>query len=158
MRLENKVRLVFGALSVVFLLISPTAATAAAPGEQELLDEINRVRAAHGAPPLRLDVRLDQAAKAHSRDMVRRGYFAHGNIARRLAAFGAQGPLVGENLGWGVGARGTARAIVAAWLASPTHRANLLRRGFRRVGVGRVVGTFARRGGATVVTANFAGR
>jgi uncharacterized protein YkwD len=90
--------------------------------------------------------------------MLRRGYFAHGEFARRMTSFGARGRAVGENLGWGVGASGTARAIVEAWLASPPHRANLLRPGFRRIGVGRLVGSFAGYGGAAVVTADFAGR
>lgn len=89
--------------------------------------------------------------------MLRRNYFSHGQVARRLASFGARGPRVGENLAWGTGAYARAEAIVRAWLTSPPHRANLLRPGFRRVGVGAVVGTFAGYGGATVVTANFAG-
>jgi uncharacterized protein YkwD len=90
--------------------------------------------------------------------VVRTGTFAHGSFQRRLAGFGVRGPKVGENLGWGIGWRKTAQGIVAGWLASPSHRANLLRPGFRRVGVGRVVGTFAGHGGAAVVTADFAGR
>jgi uncharacterized protein YkwD len=155
---ENKILLVFSTFSLVFLLSAPVAPAVPTSGERALLDEINRARAAHGLPALRIDGTLEQAARAHSRDMLRRGYFGHGDFGRRLASFGARGPAVGENLGWGVGARGTAQAIVAGWLASPGHRANLLRRGFRRVGLGRVVGTFAGRGGTTVVTADFAGR
>jgi uncharacterized protein YkwD len=158
MLLENKIVLVFSTFLLVFLLSAPSAPAVPTSGERSLLDEINRVRAAHGAPPLRIDGRLERAARAHARDMLRRGYFAHGDFARRLAGFGARGPAVGENLGWGVGSRGSAQAIVAAWLASPGHRANLLRRGFTRVGVGRAIGTFAGRGGTTVVTADFAGR
>ncbi|TML65334.1 MAG: CAP domain-containing protein, partial [Actinobacteria bacterium] len=66
--------------------------------------------------------------------------------------------VVGENLAWGTGAYSAAKAIVQEWLASPEHRANLLRPGFRLVGVGSAVGTFVGRAGATVVTADFAGR
>jgi uncharacterized protein YkwD len=158
MSFANKIVVVFSTFFLISLLSAPTSAAAATSGERALIDEMNRVRAAHGAPPLRLDGVLERAARAHSRDMLRRGYFGHGNIARRLAGFGARGPAVGENLGWGVGSHGSAYAIVAAWLASPGHRANLLRRGFRRVGVGLVVGSFAGRGGTVVVTADFAGR
>ena len=43
-------------------------------------------------------------------------------------------------------------------LASPAHRAVLLRPGFRRVGVGAYQGNFAGRHDALVVTADFAGR
>jgi uncharacterized protein YkwD len=154
---ENKIPVVFSTFLLVSLLAAPAAPAALTAGERALLIEMNRVRAAHGAPALRVDMRLERAARAHSRDMLRRGYFAHGEFARRLAGFGARGPAVGENLGWGVGPAGSPRAIVAAWLASPPHRANLLRSSFRRIGVGRLVGTFAGYGGAAVVTADFAG-
>jgi uncharacterized protein YkwD len=42
-------------------------------------------------------------------------------------------------------------------LSSPGHRANLLRPGFRYVGVGTATGRFAGVSGATIVTADFAG-
>jgi uncharacterized protein YkwD len=44
------------------------------------------------------------------------------------------------------------------WLASPPHRANLLRPGFRTVGVGVARGTFQGYAGALLVTTDFAGR
>lgn len=87
--------------------------------------------------------------------MLRRNYFSHGAFSSRLRASGARGPIFGENLAWGTGA--TAQWIVGRWLASPAHRAVLLRPGFRRIGIGAVNGTFAGHGGATVVTADFAG-
>jgi uncharacterized protein YkwD len=158
MLVENKIVFVFSTFFLLALLAAPAVPAAPTAGERALLAEMNRIRAAHGAPALRLDARLERAARAHSRDMLRRGYFAHGEFARRLAGFGARGPAVGENLGWGVGSTGSAQSIVAAWLASPPHRANLLRSGFRWIGLGRLVGTFAGYGGAAVVTADFAGR
>ena len=42
-------------------------------------------------------------------------------------------------------------------MSSPGHRANLLRPGFRRIGIGALVGRFSGYSGATVVTADFAG-
>ena len=88
--------------------------------------------------------------------MLNRQYFAHGSVAGRAAAHGARGPVFGEDLAWGTGV--TAQWVVNQWLASPGHRAVLLRPGFRRVGIGIAFGTFAGRGGAAVVTADFAGR
>lgn len=44
---------------------------------------------------------------------------------------------VGENLAWGRGPSATARDVVRRWLASPTHRAVLLDRRFRYVGLRR---------------------
>jgi uncharacterized protein YkwD len=74
-----------------------------------------------------------------------------------MARFNVTGRLAGENLAWGTGARGTAQGIVAAWLASPEHRANLLRPSFTRVGISDLVGSFRGHSGAHVVTADFAG-
>jgi uncharacterized protein YkwD len=89
--------------------------------------------------------------------MLRRDYFAHGNFPGRMAAFHVSGSTAGENLAWGSGPYGTAGAVVQAWLASPEHRANLLRASFTRIGLGVVRGTFLGTGDATVVTADFAG-
>lgn len=51
----------------------------------------------------------------------------------------------------------TARGVVAAWLASTEHCANLLRPSCSRAGVGDLVGAFQGHGCASVVTADFAG-
>jgi uncharacterized protein YkwD len=48
---------------------------------------------------------------------------------------------VGENIGWGSGALATPTALVAAWMRSPGHRANLLTRGYAEIGVGVVAGS-----------------
>lgn len=118
---------------------------------------MNRTRAAHGLQPLHIGWKLQRAARAHSRDMLRRDYFAHGPFLSRLLAVGAGGPFLGENLAWGAGARARAAWTVRAWLASPTHRRNLLRPGFRRVGVGAATGNFRGIAGVRMVTADFAG-
>jgi uncharacterized protein YkwD len=116
---------------------------------------MNSVRASYGLAPLRVDVHLVRAARGHSADMIHRQYFAHGSVAGRAVAAGAQGPLFGEDLAWSTGL--TAQWVVNAWLNSPKHRAVLLRRGFSRVGIGISHGPFAGHGGAGVVTADFAG-
>jgi uncharacterized protein YkwD len=126
--------------------------------ETRLLNTINRVRAAHGLGPLHRDATLARAARAHSLDMLHRHYFAHGAFAARMSAFHARGPLLGENLAWGVGRLGSAAHVVQMWLASPEHRANLLRPGFTRVGLSTTVGSFAGNGDVTVVTVDFGGR
>jgi uncharacterized protein YkwD len=118
---------------------------------------MNQVRVAAGLRPLRFDRRLHAAARAHSADMMRRGYFGHGAFGRRMSGFHVRARTVGENLAWGTGAAAAARTIVQEWLASPEHRANLMRPGFARVGVGSAVGTFVGRTGAVVMTADFAG-
>jgi uncharacterized protein YkwD len=126
--------------------------------EQSLLRVINQARARHGAPPLRVGIRLQRAARAHSRAMVRSGDFSHGDWYGRLRRFGVQGPMLGETLAWGIGAKGTAAWIVRMWLASPGHREIMLRPGFRLVGVGVTIGPMAGFPAASVATADYSGR
>jgi uncharacterized protein YkwD len=158
MRVKNKILVAF-ATGISFCLFA--AAAAAAPfGSRAagLLSAVNATRAAHGLRPLRFDPHLARAAEAHSVRMLRTDTFAHGAFAKRMRAFHVKGPLVGENLAWGEGGYAAARAIVDEWLASPEHRANLLRPGFVRIGIGAVRGTFQGHARAVVVTADFGGR
>ena len=48
--------------------------------------------------------------------------------------------------------------LVRSWMNSPGHRANLLRSGWKRIGLGIARGTFQGYPGASIVTADFAGR
>ncbi len=147
------------ALIAAFALVLPAAAAASGTSRSEsaVLREMNRVRALHGLGPLHLDRHLQRAARSHSHEMLATNVFSHGAFGSRMLEFDVTGSLAGENLAWAVGARGTARSIVAAWLASPEHRANLLRPSFRRTGVGELAGSFLGYHGARVVTADFAG-
>jgi uncharacterized protein YkwD len=136
---------------------APSQASGLTRPEQALLGELNQARSAHGLAPLRVDWRLERAARAYSEDMLRRDYFGHRAFASRIRLFGASGPVFGENLAWGVGAGAAASAIVRMWLNSPGHRRNLLRPGFRRVGLAAPRGEFLGYRGARVVTVDFAG-
>lgn len=123
--------------------------------EENLVDAINRVRVARGVPPLRVGPRLQRAARAHSRAMARSGSLTHGSWYQRLRSFGVRGRMVGENIAWGAGSDASPSAIVGMWLASPPHRATMLTRGFRRIGVGIAVGSMAGFSGASFATADF---
>jgi uncharacterized protein YkwD len=160
-RVCNRVRVLralLSALAAVGLLV-PVAASAGTASSQDtaVLREMNRVRAQYGLRALRVDTRLQRAARAHSREMVAGNIFEHGDFAGRIRRFRVVFHIAGENIAWGTGSRGSARAIVAGWLASPPHRENLLRRSFTRVGVGDLAATFLGYRGAHVVTADFAG-
>jgi uncharacterized protein YkwD len=125
--------------------------------ESHLAGLINGFRTAHGLRPLRVDAKLAFAARAHSRDMLRRGYFGHGAFPLRLHRFGVRTDPIGENIAWGVGARGEAREVLHLWIGSPGHRANLLGPHFHRIGLGMPVGPFGGFRWTRVVTADFAG-
>jgi uncharacterized protein YkwD len=146
------------AVLAAFVLVVPAAALGGTTrSESSLLREMNRVRAEHGLGRLTPDTHLQRAARTHSMEMIGANVFAHGAFSTRMADFNVTGHVAGENLAWGTGGLATAHAIVAAWLASPEHRANLLRPAFKRVGVGDLVGAFLGHRDAHVVTADFAG-
>jgi len=126
------------------------AAGAPTAREAAIVRAMNSFRASRGVPPLAVGRALTRAARSHSVDMARRGYFDHGAFALRLRRFGVRAPYIGENLAYGT--RLSAGEVVRMWIASPPHRENLLDRGFRRVGVG-LAGS-----GTRLVTADFAGR
>jgi uncharacterized protein YkwD len=144
--------------TLLFFVSSAPAAQAAGPrldrGERGIVRAINRVRARHGLPKLRAHRRLARAADAHSRNMLRSDFFAHGAFARRVHRY-VRFRRVGETLAYS--SRCGGRTFVRMWLRSPSHRAVLLARGFRRIGVGRRKGRLGSRR-ACVVTADFASR
>jgi uncharacterized protein YkwD len=117
---------------------------------------IDRERARHGEDPLRLNHRMQAAAQHHSNDMLARGYFEHEgpggeSVADRLRASGYLyssniGYVIGENIAWGTLEDATPAAIVAAWMGSPEHRANILDPRFRNTGIGVAPGVPASMG------------
>jgi uncharacterized protein YkwD len=158
MQISKHVLVAFAACLCLFALVSPASAHPLSSAEAGVLNAVNQARAAHGLRPVRFDATLERAARAHSAEMLSQGTFSHGSFAQRMRAFGARGPLVGENLAWGSGPLAAPSSVVARWLASPEHRANLLRPGFDRIGIGALRGSFQGAGGALVVTADFGGR
>jgi uncharacterized protein YkwD len=153
--------LALAALLVVLLLApaapAQTGGIALTSAEQSLLRAVNDARTARGLAALRVDARLQRAARSHSRALLALDRLDHGDFVGRLRAHGVRGGSLAENLAWGTGSYARAAAIVRAWLDSPGHRRNLLGSGFRRIGIGAAVGEFAGAQGARVVTADFAG-
>jgi uncharacterized protein YkwD len=109
----------------------------------------NQIRAEKDLPTLREAARLRHAALGHSKDMVGDRYFEHttpegrtmvDRILRARYVREDQGWMLGENLAWGTGSLSTPRGAVESWMDSPGHRANMLKRGYRDIGVGVVLG------------------
>lgn len=120
--------------------------------ERQLLALINHTRLNHHLHRLTAVSSLERASRFHSRQMVRRDYFAHESyngesFGTRLIRFGygtsgCTSWKVGEDIAYGSGSLGTPRAIWRAWMRSAPHRAIILMKCFRNVGVGRAVGTY----------------
>jgi len=127
-----------------------SSAPASAPraAQAAVICEINRERRGRGLRPVSSHPRLTAAARRYARAMVRLRFFSHtspggGTLLDRLRAAGYGGRRVaaGEALAWAQGRRATPRAIVRAWMDSPPHRAVLLGRGYRDVGIGVALGS-----------------
>jgi len=159
--LSKQIRAGFALLSLAVVLVPAAAAgtdaTTLTASERSLLGEVNAVRRSHGLRPLGVDPALVRVARAYSATMLRTNQFTHGAMGARLAGSGARGPAFGENLAWGTGPYAAAKFVVRSWMNSPGHRANLLRPGWRRIGLGIAKGTFQGYPGASIVTADFAG-
>jgi uncharacterized protein YkwD len=107
---------------------------------------INRVRAQHGESPLQVNAELEQAAEEHDGELIAYNYFAHiapngtTPVDRVRAAGYIPGPkfgyVIGENLAWGTQNLSTPQSVVAAWVASPGHLANILEAQYRDTGIG----------------------
>ena len=109
----------------------------------------NQIRARHHLPLLRINRRLGRAAVGHSSSMVRQRYFDHTDpngatfvqrIMRARYVRPNQGWSLGENIAWGTGRLSTPAGVMRAWMHSPGHRANILRRSYREVGIGIKLG------------------
>lgn len=124
----------------------PAPLPALADASRDALDAVNRTRAAARlcgsvtyppAPPLVLDPQLGRAALAHSRDMAFHAYFSHESpdgqrVAARARAAGYQFASIGENIA--VGQR-TVDEVIARWLASPGHCANIMEPSHSAMGI-----------------------
>ena len=107
---------------------------------------VNRERLAHGEKALQANARLEQAAQSHTESMAAGNYFEHDGPggdtpANRMRAVGyiyssRVGYQVAENLAWGTLWLASPRAIVASWMGSPGHRANMLDPQLRDSGIG----------------------
>lgn len=105
--------------------------------EQRMLELINEERAKVGAKPLVIDKTIKEVARAHSRDMWERGYFAHNNPDgedpfKRMKDGGAKFISAGENLAFAP----TVAIAHQGLMNSPGHKRNILDPAFGRVGIG----------------------
>jgi uncharacterized protein YkwD len=127
--------------------------------EKRIVRLINHQRAQRGLPRVRISRALNRSANYHCSDMLRHDFFAHTSsngvsMGHRVASF-RRSREIGENLAYA--RRGGARRIVRMWMHSPGHRAMILHRPFRRIGIARRKGTLGTIR-TMVYTADFATR
>ena len=157
----NVLRVALSLLAIVAVAlpgqVSPVGAAPAALADQMLVD-VNRVRAEAGLAPLAKVEPLDLLALDRSADMAARHYFSHTtpdgiDVFALMEQRGIGYRTAGENLAWNTyGEEQATGFALQGFLNSPPHRANLLNPAFSQVGVG-----VARDGSKTYFTLVFVG-
>lgn len=135
-----------------FMIVKPNVLGFASQiSPEKVLELTNQERAKVGAPPLTLNSILNESAQRKAGDMFAFNYWAHSSPSGRtpwdfFKEAGYRFSLAGENL-----ARDFAspEAVVSAWMASPTHKENILNPNFREIGIAVVDGSLA--GGETTL-------
>ena len=115
--------------------------------ELEVIRLTNLERTSRGLPPLRLNSNLTDAARAHNQDMINNDFFDHTGsdgsdpwdraCDHGYTPYGWGDCYVGENIAAGYT---TPSDVVAGWMSSQGHRANILNPEYREIGVGHNTG------------------
>jgi hypothetical protein len=111
---------------------------------QNILDLTNQQRVSAGLSGLTLNAKLSQAASAKAADMLSGQYFSHyspSNVSPWywFKAAGYEYAYAGENLAMDFV---TAESTMEAWMASESHKKNIMNAKFTEIGVGVAEGDF----------------
>ncbi len=135
---------------VVAVLLAGMSSTAHADNiraRDRMRTLLNQIRRNHGLPLFRLNGELSHFAYRHSKQMAERDRIFHtNNLYDGVRSYSPS--TWGEN----VGMADFLKRVRTLWMRSPGHRANILKAGFRRIGIGVVKAR-----GAVWVTAIFYG-
>ena len=141
--------LALAALMFASLPANAPAAVTLNDYEQQLAKYVNQERAKRGLAQLRVNTYLVSSAQGHAADMAKQQYFSHTSISgtswsTRIIRYGYTRRgysywKAGENIFWGAGLYSSPRFVVDSWMRSSAHRAVILTRAFRDIGVGAAI-------------------
>ncbi|MDD2189372.1 MAG: CAP domain-containing protein [Eubacteriales bacterium] len=108
--------------------------------EQQVVDMVNKERAAAGLPALKVNTKLAGVAEKKAEDLRDKNYFSHtsptyGSPFDMMKQFGISYSSAGENIAKG---QKTPDSVMNGWMNSPGHKANILNTSFSEIGVGYV--------------------
>ncbi len=117
----------------------------AAVSTQAVLNLTNSTRTQSGLAPLTSNSQLAQAAVLKAQDMLAKDYFAHTspeglNSWHWFKKVGYNYKTAGENLAIDFV---DSNSVFSAWMASPSHRANILDPDFAEIGIAIINGEFS---------------
>lgn len=142
--------------AIAILALTPASADLATITSARIIQLTNQERQKAGLPPLATSSLLGSAATQKGNHLLEEDYFAHISPSGVTPWFwiqkvGYSYQIAGENLAVDFT---EAEDVVAAWMASPTHRDNLLLPDYTEIGVGVVTGEF-QGGTSTIVVQMF---
>ncbi|QOX65875.1 serine protease [Anoxybacterium hadale] len=108
--------------------------------EQQVVDLVNKERAAAGLSALKVNTKLASVAETKAEDLRDKNYFSHtsptyGSPFDMMKQFGITYTAAGENIAKG---QKTPSAVMNGWMNSEGHRANILNSSYTEIGVGYV--------------------
>ncbi len=128
----------FFALALFIFIFSIKIFSQEVPADPEkfLFDAVNRERAFEKLSPLKWNVNLASAARAHARQMAERNRLSHQfsgepDLTKRARDAGAYFSVVAEN----VAEAPSVNELHIEWMKSPPHRANILNPKLTAIGI-----------------------
>jgi uncharacterized protein YkwD len=117
---------------------APSTAAPASGNVSRIVALVNSERSKAGCSPVTLNAKLTKAAQDHSEDMAAHRNMSHtgsdgSDAGTRITRAGYTWSTYGENVAYGYA---TPESVMAAWMASPGHKRNILDCGFKEIGVG----------------------
>ncbi|WP_326649651.1 MULTISPECIES: CAP domain-containing protein [unclassified Streptomyces] len=120
---------------------SPSAPKATAPASgaaARVLQLVNSERGKVGCSALTMNAKLTKAALDHSKDMASHKNMSHtgsdgSSPGDRITSAGYSWSTYGENVAYGYA---TPESVMAGWMSSPGHKANILNCAFKEIGIG----------------------
>ena len=108
--------------------------------EQQVVDLVNKERAAAGLSALKINTKLSSVAEKKAEDLRDKNYFSHtsptyGSPFDMMKQFGITYTAAGENIAKG---QKTPSAVMNGWMNSEGHRANIMNSNYTEIGVGYV--------------------
>lgn len=101
-----------------------------------VVQHVNDARRRAGMHALTVDMNLARIASSRSTSMAAERRLSHRGWEGALRKAGLRDDALGENVAYNYE---DADAVMTGWMRSPGHRANILRRSFKRIGVGCVI-------------------
>ena len=134
----------FLTLILFFTPFSSSLVFASGITETNIFNLTNNERANNNVATLSWNYKLASAARAKAQDMIDKDYFSHNTPDGKtpwtfIVAEGYNYIYAGENLAMNFT---SAEDLMAAWMASGGHRANILSGNFKELGVGVVTGEY----------------